>query len=272
MNRYADLGHGMPPVRRLGLATRSNTHLLSEDVAFAIERGVNYLNWCGCDDGLSAVVRGLGARRSEVVVATQLQTTDRDGVLRELDHKLAVLGTDVLDVGTLYYVESQAEWERLAGRGGALEGLQAAKDRGLLRAIGLTTHQRPLAARWVRTGLLDMVMARYNAAHRGAEREVFPVTDALGVSVVAFTCLRWRALIRPTPLDPPGFMPPPARECYRFALSNPSVGVALMAPNDRAELDENLALLDDWRALTDEEHKRIEAHGDRVHETAGAFW
>ena len=45
-----------------------------------------------------------------------------------------------------------------------------------------------------------------------------------------------------------------------------------MAPNDRAELDENLVLLDDWRALTDEERKRIEAHGDRVHETAGAFW
>ena len=34
-------------------------------------------------------------------------------------------------------------------------------------------------------------MIRYNAAHRGAEREVFPVTEALGLPVIAYTALRW---------------------------------------------------------------------------------
>ena len=185
---------------------------------------------------------------------------------------LETAGTDVLDVGTLYYVESEAEWGRLAGPRGALEGLVAAREQGLLRAIGLTTHQRPLAAEWAGTGLLDMVMVRYNAAHRGAEHEVFPVTDELPVFVVTFTGLRWGALIGPTPLDPPGFVLPQARECYRFALSNPSVAVALMAPKVRAELDENLVLLDGWLALGDDERERIEAHGDRVRQTAGTFW
>ena len=51
-------------------------------------------------------------------------------------------------------------------------------------------------------------MIRYNAAHRGAEREVFPVTDAIGMPVIAYTALRWGALLRPTPDDPPGFRVP----------------------------------------------------------------
>ena len=45
-------------------------------------------------------------------------------------------------------------------------------------------------------------MIRYNAAHRGAERDLFPVTEALGMPVIAYTALRWRALMQPTPSDP----------------------------------------------------------------------
>src|SRR5437763_610559 len=81
-----------------------------------------------------------------------------------------------------------------------------------------TSHQRPPAAGAARSGLLGLLMIRYNAAHRGAEQEVFPVTDAMGLPVVAYTCLRWGALLRPTPDDPPGFVAPPAPAWYRFAL------------------------------------------------------
>src|SRR5205085_1186588 len=83
--------------------------------------------------------------------------------------------------------------------------------------LGLTSHQRKLAAETARSGLLDLLMIRYNAAHRGAETDVFPVTDALGLPVVVYTCLRWGALMRSTPDDPPGFVPPRALAWYRFA-------------------------------------------------------
>ena len=43
-----------------------------------------------------------------------------------------------------------------------------------VRRLGITTHQRPLAAEAARSGKLDLLMIRYNAAHRGAETEVFP--------------------------------------------------------------------------------------------------
>ena len=57
-----------------------------------------------------------------------------------------------------------------------------------------------------RSGLLDLLMIRYNAAHRGAETEIFPVTDSTSLPVVVYTCLRWGALLQSTPDDPPGFV------------------------------------------------------------------
>src|SRR5262249_52411321 len=151
----------------------------------------------------------------------------------ELGAMLAALGTDYVDVLTFYYVEHRTEWAELCGPDGALEYCRAAQRDGVVRCVGLTTHQRNLAAEFARSGQLDTLMIRYNAAHRGAEREVFPVTDALGLPVIVYTALRWGALLRPTPEDPTGFVAAPAPAWSRFVLQSPAVTVALMAPNDR---------------------------------------
>ena len=120
------------------------------------------------------------------------------------------------------------------------------------------------------SGLLDLLMIRYNAAHRGAETDIFPTTDALGLPVVAYTCLRWGALRRPTPDDPPGFVVPRAPAWYRFALQSPSVTVALASPEGREELEEDLTVLGAG-PLAEQEYERLAEHGRRVRRHAGSF-
>ena len=88
----------------------------------------------------------------------------------------------------------------------------------------------------------------------------------------AYTCLRWGALMDSTPADPDTFVPPPPREWYRFVLSHPDVSVALMAPENRSELEHDLALLEDWRSLEPPALAELRAHGDRVRDHAGTFW
>jgi predicted aldo/keto reductase-like oxidoreductase len=258
-------------VCRLGLATRGNTGLDRDAVFGAIERGVNYLNWCGYPDGLRDAVRRLGPRRREVTVAVQFEARTAVDARREIASILGELATDYLDVATYYYVEHASEWDEIVAPGGAAEVLEEARASGTLRAIGLTSHQRAVAAETLASGRLDLVMVRYNAAHRGAEQQVFPMARARGLPVVAFTCVRWGALLQATPDDPPGFARLRASDCYRFVLSDSAVSVALMAPDGPEELAENLAMLDDWRGLSAEEHARIAAHGDRVRRHAGQF-
>jgi predicted aldo/keto reductase-like oxidoreductase len=272
MERMAELAPGLPRVCRLGLATRGNAHLRPEDVEWAVSRGINYLNWCGHPDGMSQAIARMGAARRGIVVAAQFEARTATDAAREFRGILDELRTDTIDVLTLYYVESPGEWEQIRAPGGALEFLAEQKRLGRLKMIGLTSHQRELAARWAREGLLDMLMVRYNAAHRGAERDVFPVAREQGIPVVTFTGLRWKALLEPAPGAPEGFRAPASGECYRFCLAEPRVTVTLTAPGNRAELEENLKLLDDWHPPQPAEHEAMRQHGDRVRRHAGTFW
>ncbi|HTK77392.1 MAG TPA: aldo/keto reductase [Gemmataceae bacterium] len=259
------------PVCRLGLATRGNGSLAEEDVHVALSRGVNFLNWPGGEDALSRVIAGLGTRRSDVVVCAQFEARTAGDAATELRAILSTLHTDYVDVLTFYYVEEMHEWEEIIGPGGALGYCRAAKRDGVVRRLGLTTHQRPLAATVAQCGLLDVLMLRYNAAHRGAEREVFSVTEELGLPVITYTALRWGALLRPTPDDPPGFVVPTAPAWYRFALQSPSVAVVLAAPHNRTELEEDLTVLDATGPLPPDEYERLAEHGRRVRKHGGGF-
>ncbi len=267
-----NLSAALPPVCRLGLATRGGSRLRPPDVEWAIARGVNYLNWCGHPDGLSQAVAALGSARSGVVLGVQIEARDGAQAATEFERALETLRTDYIDVATLYYVESEGEWRQILAAGGGWDYLERQKRLGRLRMIGLTSHQRKLAARWADSGRLDLLMIRYNAAHRGAERDVFPAARALGLPVVTFTGLRWKALLDPTPEDPPGFRTPSAADCYRFCLADPHVAVTLTAPGNRREIEHNLALLDDWRPPSAEEMAAMRAHGDRTRRHAGKFW
>ncbi|HLJ12324.1 MAG TPA: aldo/keto reductase [Planctomycetaceae bacterium] len=265
------------PVSRLGLASRGGSEITPDDVFYAVDRGVNFLNWPGeadgpcCDDGLSQAIAALGQRRESVVVCVQFGSRTAGEAASELRSILATLRTKYIDCLTLYYVEHADEWRQLIGPGGALDCLKKAKRDGLVRRIGLTSHQRTLAADMAKSDAIDVLMIRYNAAHRGAEREIFPVTDALEKPVIAYTALRWGALLRPTSGDPPDFELPGAIDWYRFVLQLPSVAVVLAAPNDRTELEHDLDLLAVRGPLPDAEYARLAAHGDRVRQSAGSF-
>jgi predicted aldo/keto reductase-like oxidoreductase len=264
-------GESSRTVCRLGLATRGDCLLRPSDILHAIDHGIDFLNWCGVPDALSAAIAELGRRRSDVVVCVQFEARTADDAGEELDRILAELKTNYVDVLTFYYVEEAPEWQQILGAGGALQYCEDAQGAGKVRLLGLTSHQRPLAAEVAAGGLLDLLMIRYNAAHRGAETDVFPTTTALGMPVVVYTCLRWGALLRPTPDDPPGFEVPLAPAWYRFALQHPAVTVALAAPQTRAELDEDLMVLDAARPLPTAEYERLAAHGLRIRCHAGSF-
>lgn len=265
------------PVCRLGLASRGETAIAPEDIFHALGRGVNFLNWPGLAEGasggdaFSTAIASLGGDRQSVVVCAQFGARGADDAAEELRSALTILGTDYLDVLTLYYVERSDEWEEITSPRGALRYLQDAKRDGAVRRLGVTSHQRKLAARMAESGLLDLVMIRYNAAHRGAERDVFPVAESLGLPVIAYTALRWGALLRPTPHDPPEFSAPRAPDWYRFVLQHPAVAVTLAAPHNRAELEEDLHVLDATGPLGDEEYAALAEYGEQVRRTAGGF-
>jgi predicted aldo/keto reductase-like oxidoreductase len=265
------------PTCRLGLAAHVQNQLSADDVLHAVERGVNFLNWPGeadnpgGSDAFSDAIASLGSRRDGVSVCIQFGSRTAAEAASELRSVLAALRTDHVDVLTLYYVERPEEWQQFMAPGGVLEFCQQAKRDSRVRRVGITSHQRRLAAEVARSGLVDVLMIRYNAAHRGAERELFPTTQERGIPVIAYTALRWGALLRHTPDDPPDFEVPDAQDWYRFVLQSPAVAVTLAAPRNRTELEQDLEVLQAKGPLSAEEYARLVAHGDRVRRHAGNF-
>jgi predicted aldo/keto reductase-like oxidoreductase len=245
--------------------------LTADDALYAVNCGVNFLNWCGTPNAFAQALASLGPQRREVMICVQFEARTAAEARAELSSILRELHTGYVDILTFYYVEEDWEWRQLTAPGGALEYCRAAQRDGTVNLLGLTSHQRPLAAEAAKSGLLDMLMIRYNAAHRGAETEVFPVTDKLHMPVVVYTCLRWGGLLRGTPDDPPGFVVPRAPAWYRFTLQSPSVAVALMAPDSRAELEENLTVLKSPGPLSAGEYESLAEHGRRVPRHGGSF-
>lgn len=272
MQKYTQLAQSLPRTLRLGLATRGNSRLRSQDVFLALDAGVNYFNWCGHSDGLSDALAQLPAgKREQIVIASQFSARSGEEAEKELDEILNVLNTEYIDILTFYYVESNDEWQRITSPSGSMGYLQSAQQRGKVCLLGLTSHQRQLAAGWAESGLLDLLMIRFNAAHRKAKQEVFPVTRRLGIPVVAFTCLRWTTLLRATPANEANYTPVPAVEWYRYVLSHSEISIALMAPRDTKELTENLRLLEDWRPLSDGEMAQLNYQGDLVRQSESYF-
>ena len=83
------------------------------------------------------------------------------------------------------------------------------------------------------------MMIRYNAAHRGAETDIFePLGDACP-AIIDYTATRWGRLLLPVPEA--GFDAGlSAAECYRFGLSHPAVDTVLCAARSAEEMREDV--------------------------------
>jgi aryl-alcohol dehydrogenase-like predicted oxidoreductase len=253
-------------VLRLGLSATYRPGLKA--LRRALDAGVNFLFCYGFDRQMVELVREISpARRSDFVIATGAYNFiwTHQNLRKTLERRLRLLRTDYLDVFLFLGVMKPEQFpERLR------DELRALKEDGRVRAVGMSCHDRRFAGRMAAARELDVLMTRYNAAHPGAEQDIFPYVDAAGPSVVSYTATRWRKLLR-RPRGWPREKPvPDAALCYRFVLSHPKVDVCLMAPAGLEELEEDLTALDQG-PLSDDEMRFMREFGEAVHRSAGWF-
>ena len=107
-----------------------------------------------------------------------------------------------------------------------------------------------------------MLMIRYNAAHPGAETDIFPKLEKRNPAIVPYTATRWHKLLT-RPRGWTGDVPTPG-DCYRFCLTNPHVDVVLTAPANAQQLEENVRALAQG-PLSEEELAWMYEFGKVVH-------
>ena len=243
-------------VYRLGLA--ANYGIDEAGVRAAIDRGINYLYLTPRGAMAKPLKDALARERDKIVVATgPLVGYFGGSVRRSAERNLKKLGTDYLDIFQLPWLGVGSRWSD-----GTLRELEHLKSSGKVRALGVSIHDRERAGQLAADSPLDVLMIRYNAAHPGAERDIFPHLAKRQPNIIAYTATSWRKLLR----APSGWSGKTmsAGDCYRFCLSSPHVEVTLTGPATTAQLDENIAALSKG-PLTDEEATWMREFGKAVH-------
>ena len=182
---YRDVAAFGRKVLRLGLAT--NYGISGEDLEWALEQGVNYVLWTPTARKVTKSLKAALRRNRESIVLACGPTTAYFGgsVRRACERLLKKLGTDYLDVFQLFWLGRTSAWT--SSTMGALISL---RDSGMVRAIGVSMHDRKRAGRLASDFPLDMLIIRYNAAHPGAEQDIFPYLAKRRSAIVAYTATR----------------------------------------------------------------------------------
>ena len=260
------LGRTGIQVHRLGL---SASYLPGQrTVERALDEGINYFFCYGFDFQMMRVLRRLPAeRRERITIATGAYNwiVWRQDLLKTLEKRLRQLRTDHIDV---FHFLGVMKPKDLTPR--VRDQLALLRGDPRVRAVSISCHDRKLAGQLAADGALDCLMIRYNAAHRGAESDIFPYLAAHDPGVVSYTATRWTYLLRRTKGWPKDGPVPTAAQCYRFVLSNPAVDVCLTAPRSEKQLMQNLAAVRDG-PLPEDEMAFLRTYGDAVHRNAGWF-
>jgi predicted aldo/keto reductase-like oxidoreductase len=246
----------------LGLAGNYGIDAAGVERAF-YELGVNYffltLRMSQALEGIRRLIRA--GHRDEIVLAFGASVPTGWGVERAWEKCATAVGVDSIDVFELFWV--QAHWYVTGKTWPAMRRL---KEEGRVRALGISCHDRPMARSLVDELDLDMLMIRYNAAHRGAEREIFATLDPAPEArpaIVSYTATRWGKLLKPAREMAPMVAP----ECYRFALGEPHVDVVLCGAASFDELAENARGVAEG-PLASSRLEEVKKFGDAVRATA----
>jgi aryl-alcohol dehydrogenase-like predicted oxidoreductase len=234
------LGRSGIKVGRLGFGASYAAPAASYEKAF--ERGCNYFYWGSRRrEMMATAIRNIArTKREELVVV--VQSYARFGWMlkrsvRRANKDLGIAVADVLLLG----------WHNQPPAARIVDAALELKEKGEVGCIAISGHRRTMFPELYADARYDIWHTRYNAVHRGAEREVFPTLEGCATAerpgVVTYTTTRWGHLCDPA-RTPDGENTPTGTDCYRFALSAPHVDVALAGPASEEQMDQALRALD----------------------------
>ena len=251
---------GGDPLSPLGLGGQPDME--ADCPRVAADAGINWFFFY--NDDFSVLIDGaaqlLREDRERYFIGTGSESRKCAELESYLERSLKRLGVETIDLFLAAYVNPKDDVASLVGDGGVLALLERWKKEGLIRYTGASAHDRELALALIESGRIDLLMHRYNMAHRKSEKHVLPAALEARVPVLAFTATRWGSLLKGhARWDGPV---PTTADCYRFVLDHPAVLATFTAPSTVAHLQENVTALNGPLSVR---HPEWEEYGSLVY-------
>jgi predicted aldo/keto reductase-like oxidoreductase len=150
----------------------------------ALDLGINYFD--AARDYWDAEVKlglALSGQREWAILSTKTAAKTRDEAWRHIRDSLARLRTDALDNCHLHQLGAGEDLEARLGTGGALEALVEARDQGLIRHIGCTSHRSDVLVEALQRFDFEIILVPMNLVEPEPLAELIPLCLSRGVGI-----------------------------------------------------------------------------------------
>lgn len=235
----------------------------------AIDSGVTFLdNAWEYQEGKAEERMGKALQngwRERVFLMTKVCTHGRDKkvAMNQLKESLRRLKTDYLDLWQVHECIYYSDPEHHFARGGVIEALVEAKEKGLVRYVGFTGHKDPAIHRAMLAydfpfDSVQMPLNCFDASFKSFEREVLPVVNRRGIAALGMKSMGGEGdAVKKKVVSP--------QEALRYAMSLP-VTTTVSGIDSMRVLRQNVAVARDFIPMTATE---MDALRNRVSEFAG---
>ncbi|MDX9753344.1 MAG: aldo/keto reductase [bacterium] len=236
-------------------------------VAQAMEKGINYFDvapsYGDAEDHLGPALEPF---RKDVFLACKTAKRDTAGAEEEFHTSLKKLRTDHFDLYQLHALSKMDDLEMAMAPGGAMEFIQKAKEKGLVRYLGFSAHSAEVALAAMEQFDFDTILFPFNYVtwHEGQfGPQVMAKAKEKGVARLAL-----KGLAKTT--RKAGDEPDPYKKCWYVPITDAEEGdlalrftlsldiTAAVTPGEEVFLHRAVEIAQRYQPLTEAEQAKVE--------------
>ncbi len=236
----------------------------AELLLYAHEKGINYFDTAPfysldkSEDIFGHAFRQMP--RESFRVSTKCMEADGEELRRSLERSLKRLGVEKIDFFNIWSLLTKEQWAERK-KGGALDALLKARDEGLVEHVVFSTHMtREEAESVFEEDVFEGVTLGYNAINFPLREQVVDSAGRHGLGVITMNPLAGGMI--PQHAERFDFIrseddPNVVSAALRFILSNPAVTCALVGFSSKEEIDQAVAVAENFVPLSAERREAL---------------
>ena len=234
------IGLGGIPIQNTD--TKTAIEILKE----AHKQGINFIDTArGYNDSEKRIGEALEVvGREKFYIATKSMARTYDGVLEDLKTSMDNLKIDYIDLFQFHNISKDTDFETVLGENGALKAIKEMKKKGIIKEIGVSSHNVNILDKLVDTDEFATIQFPYNIVEDQAE-EVFEKAKKKNIGILIMKPLAGGAI-------------PNGELCLRYVLENNNITLAIPGMDTVEQVIENASVGQEPRPLTDEERNELQ--------------
>lgn len=264
---YRKLPHGDEMISVIGLGMgyihEGGDDEVEKTVRLAIKKGVNYFDMVASEAlPYAGYARAFEGQRDKVYLQMHFGavydggaygwTRDLSKIKSAFNSQLKLLKTDYTDMGFVHCIDEEDDVYDVMHHG-LWDYMKSLKADGVIRHLGLSSHDPEIIRRFLDTGLIDMVMFSVNPAYdystgtygigtSDQRNSLYRECESAGVGISVMKPFGGGQLLNAK--TSPFKQALTKNQCIKYALDRPGVLTVLPGVRNRNDLNEVLAFLD----------------------------